>query len=272
MKALGSNWSGGDLDHLMTQWPPIESQLGQFSTHLGQLAQVLQRNAAQQEVASGSGGGSGGGSGSGSGGTGGSGELPGLNLARAVWAPIKGIGTAAGLVGTGMKITNFVKNLANWDRDVSLFGNLKNAWNTGRLAEFGKALNPKQWSSLPRFIPALEAGSGLAKSLAAFGKALGPVGVVFGGLSVANDLSQGNYGRAGYDTVMTGLGAAALLTPPPVDIVCGAAAGVMAVGELVHDHWNDITDVTSKAVDAVGDFAGDAVDAIGDVAKDLWPF
>ncbi|MEO6996633.1 MAG: hypothetical protein ABI112_00945 [Terracoccus sp.] len=282
MGALGGNWSGGDLDHLMTKWPPIESQLGQFSTHLGQLAQALQRNAAQQEGASGSGPGTAGGSGSGSGGTGGSKELPGLNVARAVWAPIKGIGTAAGLVGTGMKIKNFVNNLATWDRDASLFGNLKNSWNTGRLAEFGKALNPKNWSSLSTFIPALEEGSGLAKTLGGFGKVLGPVGVVFGGLSVANDLSEGNYGRAGYDTVMTGLGATALICPVTAPFLL-PVAGAMAVGELVYDHWDDIADFTSTAVDAVGDFAGDAVDAvgdvaghamdaIGDVAEDLWPF
>ncbi len=67
---------------------------------------------------------------------------------------------------------------------------------------------------------------------------------MFGGFTVANDISEGNYGRAGYDSVMTGLGAAALMTPPPVDVVCGIAAGGMAVGQLVHDNWGPITDFT----------------------------
>ena len=71
---------------------------------------------------------------------------------------------------------------------------------------------------------------------------------------------------------MTGLGAAALMTPPPVDVVCGIAAGGMAVGQLVHDNWGTITDFTSDAADAVGDFASDAGDAISDVADKVWPF
>jgi phage-related minor tail protein len=73
------------------------------------------------------------------------------------------------------------------------------------------------------------------------------------------------------------------MTPPPVDVVCGIAAGGMAVGQLVYDNWDTISDFTSDAVDAVGDVAsdavdavgdvaGDAVDAVGDVAEKVWPF
>ena len=178
---------------------------------------------------------------------GGNGGIPGYDLLKSLWTPVKGLGTAVGLLGTSMKIHNFLSNLAGWDKDLGLFKNLKQAWKTGHLAEFGDALNPKNWSTLSRFMPSLAEGGALARTLGTVGKALGPLGVVFGGFTVANDISEGHYGRAGYDSVMTGLGAAALMTPPPVDVVCGIAAGGMAVGQLVHDNWGTITDFTSDA-------------------------
>jgi hypothetical protein len=273
----------------MDRWPPIEAQLTQFGTDLGKLAEALRRNAGAQDSTSGQGSGGAspfGGNGSGrSGGSDGSddGGIPGFDFLKSLWTPIKGLGTAVGLVGTGMKVRNFLSNISSWDRDLGVFANLKNAWGTGRLAEFGEALNPKNWGTLSRFVPSLTEGGALAKTLGGVGKALGPIGVAFGGFTVANDIAEGNYGRAGYDSVMTGLGAAALMTPPPVDVVCGIAAGGMAVGQLVYDHWDDISSFTSDAVDAVGDFTGDAVDAVGDFASDAadtigdvadaaWPF
>ena len=275
--ALRGHWGGGDLDHLMDRWPPVEAQLTQFGTDLGRLAEALRRNAGQQDTTSGQGGsGSGGGpGGSGRGSSSGRGDdggIPGYDFLKSLWTPIKGIGTAVGLFGTGMKIRNFISNLGSWDRTTGLFANLKNAWGTGRLAEFGDALNPKNWGTLSRFMPSIAEGGALARTLGTVGKALGPLGVAFGGFTVANDISEGNYDRAGYDAVMTGLGAAALLTPPPVDVVCGIAAGGMAVGQLVYDNWDDITDFTGDAVDAVGDFASDAGDAIADAADKVWPF
>jgi hypothetical protein len=275
--ALKGQWGGGDLDHLMSRWPPVEAQLTQFGADLGKLAEALRRNAGAQDTTSGQGG-SGPGAGPGGSGSGGSGRggdnggIPGYDLLKSLWTPIKGIGTAVGLLGTGMKIKNFLSNLGTWDSATGVFANLKNAWKTGRLAEFGEALAPKNWSTLSRFLPSLAEGGALARTLGTVGKALGPIGVAFGGFTVANDISEGNYGRAGYDSVMTGLGAAALMTPPPVDVVCGIAAGGMAVGQLVYDNWDTITDFTGDAVDAVGDFASDAGDAIGDVADKVWPF
>ncbi|MGO4599274.1 hypothetical protein [Terrabacter sp. 2RAF25] len=273
--ALKGQWGGGDLDHLMNRWPPIEAQLTQFGTDLGKLAEALRRNAGAQDTTSGQGGSGPGGGPGGSGGSGRGGDhggIPGYDLLKSLWTPIKGIGTAVGLLGTGMKIKNFLSNLGTWDSATGVFANLKNAWKTGRLAEFGEALAPKNWSGLSRFLPSLAEGGALARTLGTVGKALGPIGVAFGGFTVANDISEGNYGRAGYDSVMTGLGAAALMTPPPVDVVCGIAAGGMAVGQLVYDNWDTITDFTGDAVDAVGDFASDAGDAISDVADKVWPF
>jgi uncharacterized protein YukE len=272
--ALKGQWGGADLDHLMNRWPPVEAQLTQFGTDLGKLAEALRRNAGDQDSTSGQGGsGAGaGGPGGSNGGSNGSGGVPGYDLLKSLWTPIKGFGTAVGLLGTSLKVRNFLTNLGGWDRATGLFANLKNAWGTGRLAEFGDALSPKNWGTLSRFLPALSEGGALTRTLGTVGKALGPLGVAFGGLTVANDISEGHYGRAGYDSVMTGLGAAALMTPPPVDVVCGIAAGGMAVGQLVYDNWDTITDFTSDAADAVGDFASDATDAIGDAADKVWPF
>ena len=39
--ALKGQWGGGDLDHLMNRWPPVEAQLTQFGTDLGKLAEAL---------------------------------------------------------------------------------------------------------------------------------------------------------------------------------------------------------------------------------------
>ncbi len=277
-RAVGSlrgQWGGGDLEHLMTRWPPVEAQLTAFGADLDRLAQALVRNAGQQDTSSGlvagSGGGLGSPSGSGSAPVSGGG-IPGYDRLKSIWSPVKGVATGIGKLGLGMKAWNFLGNLADWDKDASLLGNLKNAWGSGHLADFGKALDPKEWGTLSKFIPALEEGGALAKTLGGLGKALGPVGVAFGGFTVANDLVEGNYDRAGYDTVMTGLGAAALMTPPPVDLVLGGAAGVMAVGQLAYDHWDDITDFTGDAVDAVGDFAEGVGDTVGDLADAAWPF
>jgi len=130
----------------------------------------------------------------------------------------------------------------------------------------------------------------LAGPLETAGKVLGPAGAVLGVLTVGTDIAKGDYGRAGYDGVVTGLGIAALCTPPPADLALGAAAGVMAVGELAYDNIPFVHDAVDSTVSAVGDAAtavghaaSDAAGAIGNaasdlghgvakVAKDLWPF
>jgi hypothetical protein len=35
--ALRGHWGGGDLEHLMNRWPPVEAQLAQFGSDLGRL-------------------------------------------------------------------------------------------------------------------------------------------------------------------------------------------------------------------------------------------
>ena len=273
MHSLKGHWTGGDLQHLMGQWPPIEAQIGRFGDDLAKLAEALRRNAGQQDSTSGQGGsvpgfpggGPGGGNGSGSGNNG----IPGYDTTTAWMMPLKILTGLTGAAGFGMKAYNFTKNLGNWSSELGVFKNLGAAWKTGPLAGFADALNPKDWGKLPQYVGWLDEGSKVAKTLGTVGKVLGAVGVAFGGFTVANDIAEGNYGRAAYDGVMTGLTAAALMTPPPANAICGAIAGGMAVGQLVYDNWDSITEWTGNAVDAVGDFASDAADAVGDVASDI---
>ncbi|WP_323100805.1 hypothetical protein [Intrasporangium sp. YIM S08009] len=280
VNAIKGNWGGGDLEHLMSKWPPLDAQLGQFGTDLGKLAEALRRNAGAQDTTSGQGSGGAGplGPGGGNGGSG-NGGIPGYDLTKALFTPFKLAGTLGTVAGLALKLKNFSNNLGNFDRELGLFKNLGNAWKTGRLAEFGDALAPKNWSTLSRFVPALEEGSKLAKGLGTFGKVLGPAGVALGGFTVANDIAEGHYGRAGYDGAMTALGAVALVPIPPVNAIAGAAAGAMAVGQLVYDHWDDISDFAgdaghaiSDAAGDVADFAGDVADKAGDVISSLNPF
>ncbi len=135
--ALKGQWGGADLDHLMNRWPPVEAQLTQFGTDLGKLAEALRRNAGAQDTTSGQGGSGPGGGPGGHGGAGGSSGIPGYDLLKSLWTPVKGLGTAVGLLGTSMKIRNFLSNLSGWDKDLGLFKNLSQAWKTGHLAEFG---------------------------------------------------------------------------------------------------------------------------------------
>ncbi len=267
VNAIKGNWGGGDLEHLMSKWPPLDAQLGQFGTDLGRLAEALRRNAGAQDTTSGQG--SGGAGPLGPGGTNGNGSnggIPGYDLTKALFTPFKLAGTLGTVAGLALKLKNFSNNLGTFDRELGLFKNLGNAWKTGRLAEFGDALAPKNWSTLSRFVPALEEGSKFAKGLGTMGKVLGPAGVALGGFTVANDIAEGHYGRAGYDGAMTALGAVALVPIPPVNAIAGAAAGAMAVGQLVYDHWDDISNFAGEAGDAISDAAGDVADVAGDVA------
>jgi uncharacterized protein YukE len=270
VQALRGQWGGADLDHLMNRWPPVEAQLSAFGTDLGKLAEALRRNAGQQDTASNAGSAPGGVPGLP--GVPGPAGLAGYDLTKALFTPFKALGTLGTVSGMALKLKNFTNNLGHFDDELSLVKNLKNAWTTGHLADFGDALAPKNWSKLSNFVPALEDGSKLAKGLGAFGKVLGPAGVALGGFTVANDIAEGHYGRATYDGAMTTLGAIALIPFPPTQVIAGVAAGAMAAGELVYDHWDDISHFAGEATHAVSDLAGDVADKAGDVISSLNPF
>ncbi|SMG36358.1 WXG100 family type VII secretion target [Agreia pratensis] len=129
-----------------------------------------------------------------------------------------------------------------------------------------------------------------AEFLGKAGKVLGPVGAVLGVAGVANDIVKKDYGRAAYDGVATGLGIAALVTPPPVDFALGVAAGGMALGSLLYDDVPLVHDVVDNTTAAIGDAANatgkaigagaeavahgaeDFAEGVAETAKKFWPF
>lgn len=116
---------------------------------------------------------------------------------------------------------------------------------------------------------AAEELSGGAKVLSGAGKLLGPVGVVTGGYTAYREFSEGKAADGTYDTVATGLGAAALVSPPPADLALGAAAGVMVVTKIVDPH---IADQVADVGKDIGHAASSAAHKVASVVSDLNPF
>ncbi|MFJ6000817.1 hypothetical protein [Arthrobacter sp. NPDC092385] len=119
----------------------------------------------------------------------------------------------------------------------------------------------------------------LAEPLGAFGKAVGPIGVGLGLVTVGQDVAEGNYDRAAYHFATTALGGAALITPPPVNLALGLASGGLALGELAYDNIPVFHDAVDWSVGAVGDGIGAVTEGVKDLgagiaekAEDLWPF
>jgi hypothetical protein len=189
----------------------------------------------------------------------------------------------AGLPVTALRLMNHLQLQGSF---ASLDDALRVAGQGQSFTRLGNLLGGSGWADelqrlsnfLPEGVAARGAGT-LAGPLGAVGRALGPVGVAFGALTIMNDLHQGDYGRAGFHTLTTGLGAAALFTPPPVSLALGLAAGGLALGELAYDHipafrdgvnWAGNTVADSAA--AVGEGLKDIGEGIADKAEDLWPF
>lgn len=248
---LKGNWSGGDLEALMGRWPNADHQLVLCGQSLDGMREVLERNAKAQRLASGRGAGTlspGGGTGGRNGK-----DRPDVPVLQKELKHLYKFLKRPSLLTTPLKIVNAIKHLGDWDKDLSLLKNLKGLWNAdGPLADLAKALKPSNWGSLGKVLPFLEDGGKFARGLGTLGKALGPIGVAFGALSTYQDFANGNTGRGFYDGAMTGLGIVALTTPPPIDVVAGGLALAMGVGEMVHDHWGEITNFVGDAGHAIG--------------------
>lgn len=151
----------------------------------------------------------------------------------------------------------------------------------------GGTLDGSEWGTLLRGSMVLEEGTTAARAVSVVegaGKLLGPLGVVVGGLTTAKDIHDGDYPNAAYDGVTTALGIAALTTPPPADIICGAIAGGMALGKIIDPNIaNHIMQLQKMQIDlaiqggeallhggeAIVDGAGDVIDGAADVAEDV---
>ena len=255
---LKGNWSGGDLAALLGRWPNADQQLVRCGQSLDGMREVIERNARAQRLASGAGAGTlspGGGPGSRNGK-----DKPDVPVLQKDLKLLYTFLKSPSRLSTPLQIANAIKHLGDWDKDLGLLKNLKGLWNAdGTLGDLAAALKLKEWGSLGKVLPFLEDGGKVAKGLGALGKALGPIGAVFGAVTTFEDFANGNTGRGIYDGAMTTLGVMALMTPPPIDVVAGALAGVMGVGELIHDHWGAVTGF-------VGD-AGHAIDALGSTVE-----
>lgn len=278
---IRSNWLGNDLLALTGRLPHVQQELAALSHTLRLLGQKLTDNARAQALASGQtlAGGPGGGipglpglPGT-PGGPGGNGGPDGLGPAlaglvgSALFHDVKNVYqllTSPSKLGSALTWLERGKLLSSWEADGGLAANLGRVWKADTvLGKIGQELSiPSNWRNLGAAVPALEEGGSVARALGTAGKVLGPVGAVFNGVTTVSDFANGNYGRGAYDGVMTIASVAACIPIPPINAVGAGVAGAMAVGELVYDHWDDITDFTGDAVDAVGDAAGSVVSAL----------
>lgn len=278
--ALKGQWGGGDLDHLMNRWPPIEAQLTQFGTDLGKLAEALRRNAGAQDTTSGQGVAGGGptggpasglplgpgaptgpgGPGSGSGGTT---PLDGIANAMTIFGMPSLLAQAAaygsvfsraqGAMRSGRYLTNITEMARAGDSMLDVFPSASRFAAGANV--FADAWDMKGLSGL--FADGSAAGNAVGK----FG-VLGPVGIGLSAAQLGVSIAKGDTEGIITNSLSTGLAAGAVFAPPPVNIACGVAGlGVAAYQNIpaVHD-----------AVNAVGEGIADVAGDIGDAASDAW--
>jgi hypothetical protein len=101
------------------------------------------------------------------------------------------------------------------------------------------------------------------------GKVLGVVGVGFSAYDAVRDFSQGKVGDGIADSVEAGLGIAALVTPPPADLVLGAAALAVGLGQLIADNHVAIGNAIGKAASTVSSVANHLAKGVDDVEKSI---
>ena len=279
--ALKGHWGGGDLDHLMSRWPPVEAQLTTFGSDLEALAQALRRNAGGQDVTSGNG--SGNGSGGvpvgplgplgptplGPGGTAGSASaadrsiLDGLNNGMTVAGLPSLLAATAGVLATysradgWLRSGRYLSNITSMARVADpMFDLLPTASRFGGTANLvADVWDMKGLSGV--FAEGSRAGSFVGK----FG-VLGPIAIGISGAQLATSIVEGDTRGIIENGLGTGLAVGAVFAPPPINVACGIAGlGLAAYQNIpaVHD-----------AVDAVGEGIGDVAEGIGDAAADAW--
>lgn len=297
-------WSGPDAALFKQDWnSTYRVSLSSANQALVAAASALVKNADQQEQASAvDGGGGPGGSGpggSGPGGDQGDNPFPGANgsgsgetdddrsllddiLNSPVVGSLQDYLDAAGIVGGIDALLQLRLGGAFSSLDAALdFRAFAGGFNTA--SDFFGGNN---WGSLTQGLSTVLGDGALASrvgSAAEFlgtaGKVLGPAGVVLGYAGAYNSYQNGDYVRAGYDGVATTIGAVALFTPPPANLVLGAVSGGMALGGLLYDNvpiFHDAVDNTAEAIgdagEAIADGAQDFAEGVADVAEDLWPW
>ncbi|MDV3220333.1 hypothetical protein [Intrasporangium sp.] len=277
--SLKGHWGGGDLDHLMSRWPPLEAQLGQFTADLGTLVEALRRNAGQQDMASGPGGGlpgggpgwpsgpSGPGGPGGSGGAGGSGGgvdiLGGLGKAMPIIGLPTLFGQTAGVLSTFSKADGWFgsgRYLSTITQMARVGDPMLDLFPTASRFGAGANLFADMWD-MKGLSGLFAEGSTASRVVGKFG-VLGPIGIGVSAASFANSVVQGDVGGMVENGLGTALAAGAVFAPPPANVVCGVAGlGLAAYQNIpaVHD-----------AVNAVGEGIVDVGEGIADAAGDAW--
>ena len=281
--ALKGSWGGGDLDHLMSRWPPVEAQLTQFGTDLDALAQALRRNAGAQDATSGNGSGGvplglgpvgpagpvgptplgPGGSGPGSVNAADRSILDGLNNGMTIAGLPSLLGATAGVLATYNRADGWLQSGRYLSTITSMakvgdpmFDLLPTASRFGGTANLvADVWDMKGLSGV--FAEGSRAGSLVGK----YG-VLGPIGIGISGAQLATSIVEGDTRGIIENGLGTGLAVGAVFAPPPINVACGIAGlGLAAYQNIpaVHD-----------AVDAVGEGIGDVAEGIGDAAADAW--
>ena len=282
-------WHGPDAQQFRSSWHGSSLPLLRgVSTSLAEAAQVIERNAQQQERTS-SIDGSGAGPGPGAPG------LPGLPAAPGTPASPQLEGSVWGLGAMGVAaVGTFLDTLKARKVAQSLTGFLQ----ASRLADVSDAAASA--SVFARGM-VLDDAMGFLGGLGTAGRFLGGAGGVFGVVGGVQQIVGSEYadqgglrwradqvagglsivGGAGTVLMMTGMVA---LGPVAVGVVVGAGlvAGAWALGNLVYDNWdaiqgicdnptayladgwNDVKNVYSDVTDTVGDGLSAAADTIGD--------
>lgn len=93
-------------------------------------------------------------------------------------------------------------------------------------------------------------------------RALGVVGVAMSAASSYEDFKHGDNARGVLDGVAAALSVGAMLPIPPANMVCGAAAVGINLGEFAADHQKEIADVAGKVEHGAVDLAKNAGGAI----------
>ncbi len=294
VRLLADHWSGPDLDRLVAGWPRLEAQLTHLESQLGQVAEILRRNATQQEGASGMGPGAPGVP-LGPGGRGlpfgpGAPGMPSLPVVPpgtpgAPGAPgrpgdpssiIDGLGDASTIVGIPSLLAQSAAVLSTFSR---ADGWLASGRYLGAVTDLARVGDP-MLDLLPgasRFgaganlfadLWDMKGLSGLfAEGSAASGfvgkyGVLGPIGIGLSAAGFVDSAVRGDEKGMWLNGAGTVLAAGAVFAPPPVNVVCGVAGLGLAAYQNIP--------AVENAVNAVGEGFVDVGEGIADAAGDAW--
>ena len=284
VQTLSSLWYGGDLEHFQANWYSQRPMAQAVAADLAAAVGHLQAEIGQQRAASDDSPGGvhavGGGTGSDSKDGANPWEVIGSGIDDAnMFFALQGL-TAAGLNVAGMvsfygsDTGKLMRSMGGTFTDqLTHYSQLAKEGEGNTFAKASRLVQGEDWASALKGGMSVENAAGNAGKAADFigkaGKALGPLGVAFGVAGTAADFIKGDYARGTYDGVTTGLAFAALVTPPPADVVCGVAAGAMAGAEFLYDNVPAVHEVADAVGSTVSDVASGVGSAVSDVASGI---